>query len=74
VTLTEFLSGDPACAGAMNRMDNSSLDVAMTLGKLPVVGEAVPDFELPDSMAVPRRLSALVRSDPLVLLFYRGSW
>jgi hypothetical protein len=52
----------------MNRMANSSSDVAMTLGKLPVVGEAVPDFELPDSLAVPRRLFASVTPDPLVLL------
>lgn len=53
---------------------NSYSDGAMTLGKLPVVGEAVPDFELPDSLAVPRRLSGLVTPDPLVLLFYRGAW
>ena len=71
--LTKFFR-QPGMRGAMNRMANSSSDVAMTRGKLPVVGEAVPDFELPDSMGVPRRLSALVTPDPLVLLFYRGSW
>jgi hypothetical protein len=33
-----------------------------------------PDFELPDSTGVSRRLSALVASGPVVLVFYRGRW
>ena len=44
------------------------------MGKPPAPGELAPDFELPDSTATPRRLSNLVTSGPLVLLFYRGYW
>jgi len=45
-----------------------------TLGATPRVGEVAPDFELPDSTGVPRRLGALVAERPQVLLFYRGHW
>jgi peroxiredoxin Q/BCP len=33
-------------------------------------GDAVPDFELPDQDGVPRRLSTLLQSGPVVLFFY----
>lgn len=46
----------------------------MATGKMPVVGDVAPEFELPDSTGVPRRLSELVSHGPLVLLFYRGDW
>jgi peroxiredoxin len=42
--------------------------------KTPQVGQQAPDFELPDSLGTPQRLSALVKRDGLVLLFYRGYW
>jgi thioredoxin-dependent peroxiredoxin len=38
------------------------------------LGQIAPDFELPDSTGALRRLSQLVASGPLVLLFYRGHW
>ena len=33
-------------------------------------GDVVPDFELPDEAGVPRRLSELLASGPVVLFFY----
>ncbi len=44
------------------------------MASVPIVGELAPEFELPDSTQVPRRLSDLVLHGRLVLLFYRGSW
>jgi peroxiredoxin Q/BCP len=44
------------------------------MGKVPVTGEVAPEFELPDSTRVPRRLSELVSQGPVVLVFYRGYW
>jgi peroxiredoxin len=41
---------------------------------LPQVGQIAPDFELPDSSGIQRRLSELAAGGPLVLLFYRGYW
>jgi peroxiredoxin Q/BCP len=38
------------------------------------VGEIAPEFELPDSTAVLRRLSELVAAGPRILIFYRGHW
>jgi peroxiredoxin Q/BCP len=34
------------------------------------VGDAVPDFELPDQDGTPRRLSTLLQDGPVVLFFY----
>jgi len=42
-------------------------------GRMPEVGQVVPDFELPDSTGAPQRLASLVKGS-LVLLFYRGDW
>jgi peroxiredoxin len=38
------------------------------------VGEAAPDFELPNRAGRPVRLSDLLREGPIVLTFYRGRW
>jgi AhpC/TSA family len=43
-------------------------------GTLVQVGQVAPDFELPDSTGVNRRLSELADSRPVVVLFYRGHW
>ena len=37
-------------------------------------GSTVPDFELPDDMNVPFRLSERVRSYPLVIIFFPSVW
>lgn len=46
----------------------------MSDARTPQPGEIAPDFELPDSTGVPRRLSALAAERSLVLIFYRGYW
>ncbi len=38
------------------------------------VGDTAPDFSLPDAMGRTVRLSEMLRSGPVVLAFYRGSW
>jgi peroxiredoxin len=44
------------------------------MAKVLIACELAPEFELPDSTRVPRRLSELISHSPLVLLFYRGNW
>jgi peroxiredoxin len=41
---------------------------------IPQVGQIAPDFALPDSNGNMRRLSELVSSGPVVLIFFRGHW
>jgi hypothetical protein len=48
--------------------------IVMAISKMPAAGDSAPDFELPDSDAILRQLSELVRERPIVLLFYRGAW
>jgi peroxiredoxin len=38
------------------------------------VGQAAPEFELPDSTGKLLRLADLAAGGPLVLFFYRGHW
>ena len=44
------------------------------MATVPAAGEIAPEFELPDSTRAARRLTDLVSSGGLVLLFYRGDW
>ena len=39
-----------------------------------IVDETAPDFALPDTSGVPRRLSELTGNSLCVVLFYRGHW
>ena len=38
------------------------------------VGQAAPDFTLPNAIAEPVSLAALLARGPVVLSFYRGRW
>jgi hypothetical protein len=38
------------------------------------VGEAAPDFTLPDAAGAPVALASFRERSPVVLVFYRGSW
>jgi len=38
------------------------------------VGDRAPDFELPDALGKPVKLSALLKDGPVVLTWYRGGW
>ena len=37
-------------------------------------GDQAPDFELPNAVGVPVRLSSLLEKGPVILSFYRGQW
>ena len=39
-----------------------------------VVGQRLPDLELPDHTGQPVKLSKLANGFPLILCFYRGYW
>jgi hypothetical protein len=38
------------------------------------VGDRAPDFELPNAVGSPVRLSSLLERGPAVVTFYRGGW
>jgi hypothetical protein len=38
------------------------------------VGDKAPDFELPDALGKPVRLSDRLRQGAVILTFYRGGW
>ena len=63
---TPDTSGVPPEAAALTAEEAASA----ALG----VGDTVPDFELPDAMGRTVSLSEMLRSGPVVLTFYRGSW
>ena len=63
---SELLDG---LSNAARRLD--AIDFAL---RAPQVGEPAPDFSLPDHTGGELRLSALLRSGPVVLIFYRGAW
>jgi peroxiredoxin len=42
--------------------------------RAPRIGDAAPEFTLPDQNGDEVALSALLRSGPVVLIFYRGEW
>ena len=43
-------------------------------GQAPKVGDAMPDFALPNAGGTYRRLSEIVAAGPIVLSFQRGGW
>jgi len=54
---------------------NSGLDAELQPRNEPLkVGEMVPNFTLEDQNGQKVTLSALTRSAPTVLAFYRGNW
>lgn len=54
---------------AMRDLMNSDI-----VGRALKVGDAVPDFSLPDTKGALVKLSDLLQSGPVVLAFYRGGW
>jgi len=47
---------------------------ATSTGAALQVGEAAPDFTLPDAYGKPVNLFTLLKAGPVVLTFYRGDW
>lgn len=62
----ELLDGFAAAAAQLDAVDFAS--------RAPQVGSVAPDFALPDQDGEDVHLSALLRSGPVILIFYRGAW
>jgi peroxiredoxin len=63
---SELPSGFAAAADRLDTVDFAA--------RAPQVGDQAPDFTLPDQRGEEVYLSALLRRDPVVLIFYRGVW
>lgn len=63
---SELLNGFAAAAKRMDAVDFAA--------RAPQVGEQAPDFTLPDQNGEEVSLSALLRTGPVILIFYRGEW
>jgi peroxiredoxin len=44
------------------------------MGKGPTVGEAAPDFRLPDSLGQMQTLESVTDGEGVLLIFFRGLW
>jgi peroxiredoxin len=62
----ELLNGFAAAAAQLDAVDFAA--------RAPQVGDAAPDFTLPDQDGEDLRLSQLLEQGPVVLIFYRGEW
>ena len=61
-------------APAADATEPAAPSAEAAVGTALAVGDAAPDFTLPDAMGRETRLSDLLASGPVVLTFYRGSW
>jgi peroxiredoxin len=59
---------------ALDSLDASAGELGARTWPAKAVGEAAPDFELPDERGRSVTLTALRREGPVVLVFYRGAW
>ncbi len=59
---------------AAMKQATADLKVTDITAKVPQVGEAFTDFQLPDHTGADFTLSDLVAQGPLVISFYRGGW
>ncbi len=60
----------------LKNIDDAIREVAESgmLDNAKKVGERAPDFELPDAVGNPVRLSGLLEEGPVILVWYRGNW
>jgi peroxiredoxin len=71
----ELRSGLQAQLGAvLDSFDASADELATRTWPAKAVGEAAPDFELPDARGGSVTLAGMRRKGPVVLVFYRGAW
>jgi peroxiredoxin len=71
--LDEIIEKIPESVSSRIKVDTSAIDasgVAPGLG----VGDAAPNFTLPDALGRPVSLSDQLQNGPVVLTFYRGEW
>ena len=71
----ELRSGLRTELGAvLDRLDAGATELGALTWPAKAVGEAAPDFELPDARGGSVTLAGLRREGPVVLVFYRGAW
>jgi AhpC/TSA family len=64
----------PAEARAVMQRNIDELRTSGIMERVARVGQAAPDFTLPNASGQPVRLADLMRRGPVVLSFYRGRW
>ena len=64
----------PQPALAIMDAETSRLAASGLAARALKVGDAAPDFILPDAQGGPVRLRALLDQGPVVIVFYRGGW
>ncbi len=64
----------PKPALAIMDAETSRLAASGLAARALKVGDAAPDFILPDAQGGPVRLRALLDQGPMVVVFYRGGW
>ena len=64
---------DTPTVALINRTNHSLLESGI-VGRALQEGETAPDFRLPNARGGHTQLDDLLRSGPVVLLFYRGQW
>lgn len=69
-----FAEKAPAEARAVMEKATADLRDSGILARVPSVGSALPEFDLPDSAGGRVRSTDLLAKGPLVVTFYRGVW
>ncbi len=64
----------PPEAQAIMQRSVADLRASGIMNRVAKVGQAAPDFTLPNADGQPVRLRDLVAPGPVVLSFYRGRW
>lgn len=64
----------PEATQEMYRRALAALDESGIADRALGEGDTAPDFELPNAVGYPVRLSELLSSGPVILSFYRGQW
>jgi hypothetical protein len=64
----------PADTRAVMERHVHDLRASGIMERIARVGQAAPDFTLPDAAGTPVRLADLRAGGPVVLSFYRGRW
>ena len=68
-------SGPKLSEADMQIMEQAKVDLGRLIPEPGLhIGEQAPDFELPNALGKPVRLSEVLKSGPVVLSFYRGAW
>ena len=70
----EFARTAPAGRPALYEAKIEELRSSFALEAAVGVGDAAPDFTLPDAQGKPVALSGLLQQGPAVVTFYRGGW